>query len=260
VQTTGTAGDGLGTGNITVSSAIAKTAGTDATLTLSAHNNIAVNANITSTSNKLNLNLNADSDATGGGSTTVSTGRIIDANGGNTTFTGGLTLSGGTLANTILSTATGAAVTSTGISTLNNVTLDANLTVNNGATLTLLNGLTFANGHTLTLSNAGSATNLNFAGSQTIGGTGEIVFGGTAPTANFINPTASNTTLSLGSGVTVHGSQGGTFDSNGTSNNLTGISYVNQGVIDADTAGKTITLNGTDWSNTGTLRATAVSL
>lgn len=47
-------------GDITVSSAIAKTAGGDATLTLNANNNIIVNAPITSTSNKLNLNLNSN--------------------------------------------------------------------------------------------------------------------------------------------------------------------------------------------------------
>ena len=254
VQTTGTAGDTLGTGNITVSSAIAKTAGGDATLTLSAHNNIAVNANITSTSGLLNLNLYADSDATGGGSTTVSTGRTINANGGITSFAGGLTLASGTLSNTTLTTATGATVASTGTSTLNNVTLDANLTVNDGTTLTLLNGLTLANGHTLTLASAGYQTYLNFNGSQTIGGTGEIVFGGTSG-VGYIQPTAGSTTLTLGSGITVHGSQSGSFYENG----LAGIGYVNQGVIDADTAGKYINLNG-NWTNTGTLKASAGTL
>ena len=47
-------------GDITVSSAIAKTSGTDAALTLNANNNIIINADITSSSNKLDLNLNSN--------------------------------------------------------------------------------------------------------------------------------------------------------------------------------------------------------
>lgn len=47
-------------GDITVSSAISKTAGADAALTLRANNNIIINAPITSTSNKLNLTLSSN--------------------------------------------------------------------------------------------------------------------------------------------------------------------------------------------------------
>lgn len=50
----------LAPGDITVSSAINKTLGGNAVLTLNAHNNIIINADITSTSNKLNLNLNSN--------------------------------------------------------------------------------------------------------------------------------------------------------------------------------------------------------
>jgi filamentous hemagglutinin family protein len=254
VQTTGTAGDGLGAGNITVSSALAKTAGGDATLTLSAHNNIAVNANITSTSGQLNLNLYADSDATGGGSSTISTSRTINANGGTTDITGGLTLGGGILANTTLTTATGAAVSSTGTSTLNNVTLDANLTVTSGATLTLLNGLTLDNS-SVTLAGAGSYTYLNFAGTgnQQLTGTGEIVFGGTTSTTTsykFVRASTAGGTLEIGPGITIHGTTSGTIGQ-------TGFGLINHGTIDADTAGKTIDIFGDNWSSDGTLRATA---
>ena len=67
--TTGTAGGNSQVGNITVTSDIAKTAGGDASLTLSAHNNITLNNNIdiTSNSNKLNVTLRADADNAGAG-------------------------------------------------------------------------------------------------------------------------------------------------------------------------------------------------
>jgi len=86
--TTGTAGGNSQSGDITVSSAIGKTAGGDATLLLKARNNIAVNANISSTSNKLNLTLWADSDNSGAGGITM-TNAAITSNGGNVTLGGG---------------------------------------------------------------------------------------------------------------------------------------------------------------------------
>ncbi|WP_411878204.1 filamentous hemagglutinin N-terminal domain-containing protein [Polaromonas sp. YR568] len=57
---TGEPGTDVVHGDITVSAAIAKTAGADAALTLRANNNIIINAAITSTSNKLDLNLNSN--------------------------------------------------------------------------------------------------------------------------------------------------------------------------------------------------------
>ncbi|EAY8342562.1 filamentous hemagglutinin N-terminal domain-containing protein, partial [Salmonella enterica] len=57
-------------GNITVSATVSKTAGSDATLTLLADNNIAVNANISSTAGKLGLSLMA-------GNTTDNAGIVI---------------------------------------------------------------------------------------------------------------------------------------------------------------------------------------
>ena len=67
--TTGTAGGNCQAGNITVNSAIGKTAGGDASLTLKAHNNITLsnNVDITSTSGKLNVTLWADAVTPNGG-------------------------------------------------------------------------------------------------------------------------------------------------------------------------------------------------
>jgi hypothetical protein len=76
-------------GNIKVSSAITKTAGGDADLTLDAANVIEVAAPISSTSGKLNLLLNADSDQNGSG--VVIASRNISTNGGSLNFGMGAT-------------------------------------------------------------------------------------------------------------------------------------------------------------------------
>ncbi|MFI5447005.1 beta strand repeat-containing protein [Polaromonas sp. UC242_47] len=106
----------LAPGDITVSSAINKTLGGNAVLTLNAHNNIIINADITSTSNKLNLNLNsnfqngtpaadhavqlnANLNLNGGG-LTVSQGNIINIGNGTLNIAGGTTsLTGGSFIN-----------------------------------------------------------------------------------------------------------------------------------------------------------------
>ncbi len=72
-----------GSGDITVNSAIAKTAGGDATLTLRADRNIAVNQSITSTSGALGLTLSAANNASGAlGGVRVASGVTLDSNGG----------------------------------------------------------------------------------------------------------------------------------------------------------------------------------
>ncbi len=78
-----TGNDGSQDGDITVNSAIAKTAGGDATLTLSAANNILLNQNISSTSNRLNIVLDADNDSSGAGVVRTTGARTLTARGGN---------------------------------------------------------------------------------------------------------------------------------------------------------------------------------
>ena len=89
--TVATSAAGAEPGNITVASNISKTAGTDATFTLRAHNNIIVNdtVSISSTSNALNVVFNADSDSLGGGNIQMRALSSITTNGGNITFGGG---------------------------------------------------------------------------------------------------------------------------------------------------------------------------
>jgi filamentous hemagglutinin family protein len=88
VITTGTAG--TQDGNITVAANISKTGGSEATLTLSAANNIIVkeNTGITSTSGKLNVNLDADHDGQYSGIIQMQSGSSIVTNGGNITMYG----------------------------------------------------------------------------------------------------------------------------------------------------------------------------
>ncbi len=69
------------TGNLTVSDAVTKTVGPNATLDLRAHNNLNINASITSTGGQLSMLFDADQDSVGGG--VVNLGNVtLDANGG----------------------------------------------------------------------------------------------------------------------------------------------------------------------------------
>ena len=83
VTTGGDSESGPNGGSITVAADIAKTAGTDATLTLSAATDIIVDTgiSISSTTGKLNVVLDADTAATGG-AITINTGSSIVTNGG----------------------------------------------------------------------------------------------------------------------------------------------------------------------------------
>ncbi|MFZ4765909.1 MAG: LamG-like jellyroll fold domain-containing protein, partial [Roseimicrobium sp.] len=149
--------------------------------------------------------------------------------------------------------------------TLDGVTLGSDLTVQNGATLAVLGGLTLSNNARVTIASADSWTYLYFQGTQTLGGTGEVVFGGTH-SFNLLSAQGNGSqtgaaALTIGSGITVHGPQGGYvsgyFDND---------SVINHGRIDADTADKTVALfhpffSGTrSWSNVGTLAASAGTL
>jgi filamentous hemagglutinin family protein len=81
--TISTGSTGTQDGNITVSSAIAKTVGYNPTLTLSAANNIIIDAGISSSSGRLNLVLTADSDNSGAGAYTIGGTGFVKTNGGN---------------------------------------------------------------------------------------------------------------------------------------------------------------------------------
>jgi hypothetical protein len=151
-------------------------------------------------------------------------------------------LSGGTLANaTVAADTTINADTANG-STLDGVTLDGALNVN-GVSLDIVHGLTLGSG-TLTLS---GGADVIFSGTQSLGGTGDVVFGD-GNSSNVVEA-SSGTTLTIGPDVTVHGNTG-TFGGS-----QSGISFDNEGTINADVLGGTITLTGDSLTNTGNLEA-----
>ncbi len=171
------------------------------------------------------------------------------------TFSDTVTLSGGTLSGGPISLTDGATLVGTGSGgTLAGVTLDGtlDLATNNGANVTITGGLTL-NG-TIDLGNTSVSTygRLNFVGAQTLGGTGSVVFGG--PTGYIHNnqiTTASNNgdsgTLTIGAGITIEGQYGSIGNS--------ALPLINQGTIDANVSGGGISINGTNWSNSGTFQA-----
>jgi hypothetical protein len=87
---------------------------------------------------------------------------------------------------------------------------------------------------------------LYFQGTQTLSGSGGVVFGSNS--SNEVRESSSNASLTFGPGITVHGKNG---KIDGTSTGT----FVNEGTISADTAGGTITLSATGWSNQGTITA-----
>ena len=97
-----------------------------------------------------------------------------------------------------------------------------------------------------------TAGQLNFVGAQTLGGTGSVLFGENG--GNQINTAASNGdsgTLTIGSGITIHG-KSGLIGYNG-GNSYTPL--VNQGTIAADVSGGSLAVYGDNWTNAGTLEA-----
>jgi hypothetical protein len=154
---------------------------------------------------------------------------------------------GGTLKNGTLTTTTGAVIS--GNPTFDGVTISGNVSYT-GTTLTILNGLTL-NG-TVTLNGGG----FNFSGSSTLAGTGTVAFGNSSG-YNSLTVTGTNPVLTIASGITVRGQTGylgyDSYSGIGTSTDT----VVNQGIIQADVSGGTITINGVNNVLAGSLSAAA---
>lgn len=93
--------------SLTVQDAITKTAGGDATLTLKATGNVAVNANITSTAGKLTVDIISDTNGRAGGAVNVANGVQLKTLGGDFKISGGLTENGIGFANSPNASAAG---------------------------------------------------------------------------------------------------------------------------------------------------------
>ncbi|MDB6120836.1 MAG: tandem-95 repeat protein, partial [Verrucomicrobiaceae bacterium] len=172
-----------------------------------------------------------------------------------------LTLAGGALKGGTIS-ATGGATLTMPINnggTLDGVTLASDFTVLRNASLGVKNGLTLNNAKLIFSSDlSGYTQTAVFQGTQTLGGTGQVLFAGSSNINNIYaqgNGTAGGAAvLTVGTNVTVHGTQGGSLQ-----NWYSFDSVVNQGTISADTAGQTITIAG-PFTNQGPMSAPAGGL
>ncbi|HND55871.1 MAG TPA: hypothetical protein PLV92_25820, partial [Pirellulaceae bacterium] len=130
------------------------------------------------------------------------------------------------------------------------------MSVGNNANATVSGGLTVNNG-TISMGNSsGGYAALVFTGTaSTLGGTNaQVTFSNLSNSAyNVVQQNTAGGTLTIGPGVTIRGGTGsvGYNPNYGGSSN---VSIVNQGTISADSAG-TISVNGANWSNTGTITA-----
>ncbi len=137
--------------------------------------------------------------------------------------------------------------------TLDGVTLNGDLDLTpQSATLTVKNGLVLNGTATIGASSGNGFNYLNFTGTQSLTGNDSVVFGGASYTGLIV--TQSNTTLTIGAGITVHGGSAGSYGARLGSNDYFGsgsnTTIINQGTIDADAAGKSLTIYA---STTGTL-------
>ena len=194
-----------------------------------------------------------------GGGGTVSILGTLDNTNGTLAFnvvTGSWQLTGGTIkAGTIAGSGGGASLSLPAFAagTFDGVTLATDVTVHNGGDLTVRNGLVLNNAN-LILASDGNSTRVDFSGTQSLSGTGEVILGGTA-TANVLavrggGAAATAATLTIGSGITVHGAQGGSVDGASIFD-----AVINQGTIEAVTGGRTVTLQVDNLTNQGTLSA-----
>ncbi len=165
-------------------------------------------------------------------------------------MTGSMNLMGGTINGGTIQSAGGATLLTPEFSSgtfSGGVTLDTDMTVGPAYTLNVNGGLTLNAGRTVTMGSGGGFTVLDLlgVGNQTLGGGGEVVFDGTSSNA-FVR--ANSGTLVIGENITVRtGAQGGNVGQLG--------SLTNNGAILSQTAGRTVTLAGTNIHNTGTILA-----
>jgi hypothetical protein len=211
-----------------------------------------------------------------GGFTLANVGTLNRTNGtiyvnGTLTNAGTLTLSaasgswvlqGGTILGGAVTTTGGASLIVNGSGTLNGVTVNGTLDVGNTytANLTVTNGLVL-NGVALVGNTNYPYGAINFEGSQTLSGNGAVVFGAYngwgSGSANALYLTYAGTTLTIGSGITVHGQIGMIGAAAYPYNSPANVSLINQGTISADASGGTITVNADSFQNLGVVFAAA---
>lgn len=260
---------GAGNGDITVNNSIIKTAGSSATLTLSAYRNItfAAGVGVLSSSNALDLILNADNTGLGSGYVSLGNGSIF-TNGGDIVIGGGTNpLSSSAVGNsgsvfgvylngTTLSASGGdITINGTGYSTTTNGNYGVYLN-NSASVATTGSGIITINGQGKGITNSGSDCGVCINnGSQITSVDGNISITGTGGGAG---TGATNYGVYItGAGSAVRTSGSGNISITGTGGNNTGSGSTNYGVFNASAGGiqttgtGAITLTGNGSASTG---------
>jgi hypothetical protein len=200
-------------------------------------------------------------EATAGGTLILAIPAAINDNGGNITASGtgsvvtiNATIQGGTL-NTLSG---GVIQTSSGGATLDATTQGA-ITLSDGSTYTSTAGTTFIKG-TLNLGTTTGSTftlggALELTGNTTLSGPGVVNISGTASNSSGGQIGTNSNGFTLTNNLTIQGT--GTIGSNNTT--YGNLSLANNGIIDANTNGQTLSIQGTGGTitNTGTFEATS---
>jgi filamentous hemagglutinin family protein len=217
--TTTTNGANTQPGNITFQAGanIAKTAGGDATVTLSAHNDInTTGVTIGATTGRLNVVLTADSDSSGAGSVVV--GGNVTTRGGSFTATGAGISGAGTINTTGGANVNGGNIAITGTSAAGSINLTGAMTTTGGAAAAGTAGRTAGN---VTITGAGAVTVGAITANGSIGnGAGQAGGNGGAISVTS-NGTLSTGNLAASGGNGVATAAGGNAGTIAASNNST---------------------------------------
>ncbi len=189
--------------------------------------------------------------------TLINAGEVLTLN----DTTGSWRLSGGTInGGTVVTTGTNALVaTASPFGNLTSgVTIDGTLDITNvsDARVIVTGGLTLANNAVVKIgSNNNNNGVLSFnGGNQTFGGNGSVLFGNNTQNTLWTGQTA-GATLTIGPNILIHGQNGVIGVNTASLSGSANAAFINQGTISADVAGGAIKLDGTNWTNSGTVEA-----
>ena len=194
---------------------------------------------------------------TAGASITVRTGTAtaasiysnnpVNLSGGTLAVTGTIqinssfNMSGGTLQGATIVAGTGTVINAHVVN-LAEVTLDTPITLGQGSVVTVYGGLVLNSTINMT-AGGGSNADLVFSGSQALSGVGQIVLGGISGGTNYILSQGGGTSgtgavLTIGSGITIAGPRSGQIEGFYSQDSI-----IENGVINANGSGQTITIN-----------------
>ena len=245
---------GTDDGNITVSAAVSKTMGTDATLTLRAANNIDVNATIGSTSGALNVDLQANSSGLGNDDLNVASGNV--------TLNAAITTNGGTFDSSgvgYTQTGSGAITTAGGNVTLThtgNVGLDGTIDAGTGSFAS--SGVGFTQASTGSITAVGAT--LTHTGNVAVDGTVNAGTGAFASSGVGFSQASTGSVTAVGATITHTGNVAadGSIDAGTGAFASSGVDFAEGSTGSITSVGATITHTG-DVAINGAINAGAAA-